>query len=93
MGRFETGNFYITAGVQHALKTTPGLSAEIQAHAASYCAGEWGDLGEHDKFLNDQAIETGADRILAKYNTSAGDVYIITEIDRSATTILFTHEY
>lgn len=37
--------------------------------------------------------ENGDDRIFARYNNEEGDVYIITEWDRSVTTILFPSEY
>ena len=42
--------------------------------------------------MNDEALEIG-ERIVAKYETCEGDIFIITEWDRSVTTILFTHEY
>ena len=48
---------------------------------------------EEDKQMNDEAIKSGNDRILAAYETSKGNIYIITEHDRSATTILFADEY
>lgn len=41
---------------------------------------------------NDIALTNG-ERILGAYNTSQGKVYIITECDRSTTTILFADEY
>lgn len=43
--------------------------------------------------MNDKALRTGAARVLAAYDTSEGRVYIITEQDRSCTTILFADEY
>lgn len=43
--------------------------------------------------MNDEAIKNGNDRVLAAYETSQGKIYIITEYDRSYTTILFSHEY
>jgi hypothetical protein len=45
-----------------------------------------------DKELNDLAVKTG-ERILEAYETSKGKIWIITEWDRSATTILFPNEY
>ena len=42
--------------------------------------------------LNEDAIEND-ERILARYNTSRGDIYIITERDRSYTTMLYVGEY
>lgn len=55
---------------------------------------EWGDLPVEDARMNDRAVKNNDDRIFARYNNEIyGDVYIITEYDRSVTTILFTHEY
>ena len=53
---------------------------------------DWGELCEDDQVLNDYAIEND-ERILGKYFTSKDPIYIITEWDRSATTILFCNEY
>jgi hypothetical protein len=50
-------------------------------------------MGKRDMQSNDDAVKTGNDRILAAYNTSEGKVYIITEWDRSYTTLLFANEY
>ena len=46
-----------------------------------------------DKLLNDEAAKNGDDRIVAKYKTSKGDIFIITEWNRTETTILFANEY
>lgn len=54
--------------------------------------GDWGDMPEEDKKINDWAVERG-ERVISKYRTEAGDIYIITEPDRSYTTVLFTWEY
>lgn len=48
---------------------------------------------DEDKEMNDNALRTGTARVLAAYDTSEGRVYIITEQDRSYTTILFADEY
>lgn len=45
------------------------------------------------KKMNDSAIKNNDDRILAKYNYGETAIYIITEWDRSTTTILFVDEY
>lgn len=49
-------------------------------------------MDEEDKQMNDDALSTG-NRIFAAYHTCKGKIYIITEWDRSATTILFADEY
>lgn len=55
--------------------------------------GEWGDLSEDDKEANELAIEFG-DRILSSYKFPDGRVlWLITEADRSVTTILRPKDY
>lgn len=54
---------------------------------------DWGDTSLADKRLNDRAIKYGDDRIVAKYITSKGDIFIITEVGSTITTILFANEY
>lgn len=57
--------------------------------------GNWGDVDPEDWAANDVAVE-GATRILSAYNLSTDStdrVWIITEADRSITTILLPEEY
>ena len=52
-----------------------------------------GDLSEEDQNENDYSLENGF-RLLSSYRTNAGDkLWIITEADRSATTLLLPEEY
>lgn len=53
---------------------------------------DWGNIGVDDWDLNNQALLDGS-RIFASYPTCKGDIWIITEADRSATTVLFPDEY
>lgn len=62
---------------------------------------DWGDMDEEDLTANDKALLTG-DRLFSSYNipdelmnesTPNSKIWIITEADRSATTILFPDEY
>lgn len=60
---------------------------------ARHAAGDWGDLCGEDRAANDRAVAVGA-RILSAYHTPEGvKLWIITEADRSATTILLPEEY
>ena len=76
---------------------TPGVSdipQEVLLSALKrHLSGDWGDLSEGDKRLNDEAVKDG-DRILSAYRAPDGTKFwIITESDRSATTFLLPDEY
>lgn len=57
-----------------------------------HAAGDWGDVCPEDWQLNDQAVEHG-DRVLSSYIVGGTKLWIITEWDRSVTTILLPGEY
>jgi len=57
-----------------------------------HLAGDWGDLGAHDRRENELAVREGF-RIFSAYSTPAGKIWIITEADRSSTCILLPSEY
>jgi hypothetical protein len=57
-----------------------------------HATGNWGDLTEEDKEANDAALKDGS-RILSAYGKGSKKVWIITEADRSVTTILRPDEY
>ncbi len=76
---------------------TPGaLEALDRAWVAELLArhqgGDWGDVGAEDRRLNGSALRNGG-RLFSAYDTDAGRVWIITEADRSATTVLLPSEY
>lgn len=54
--------------------------------------GDWGELCSDDKQSNDNAVKNGG-RILSSYLIGENKIWIITEADRSATTILLPSEY
>jgi hypothetical protein len=56
-------------------------------------ACDWGDLGGEDRRSNDMALKDGG-RLLSVYHSATGlKFYIITEADRSATTVLLPEDY
>lgn len=89
----DLGRVVTTRPVAAGMSEDPKYNEFILRSLQRYKGCDWGDLGADDKQLNDQALATGQDRILARYNNSAGDIYIITEWDRSYTTIMLTTDY
>jgi hypothetical protein len=59
---------------------------------ARHMRGDWGDVCAEDKAANNAALRNG-DRILSVYHSNETKFWIITEWDRSVTTILLPCEY
>ena len=72
------------------------LLGESKAHPFDYLAhhatGDWGDLCAFDRRQNEIALREEA-RVFSSYDIPAGRLWIITESDRSVTTILLPEEY
>ena len=86
--RFALGQTVMTRGALNELSQTDVLHG-LSRHAG----GDWGDVCTDDKQANDDALTCGA-RLLSAYHTTAGrKFWIITEADRSATTVLLPEEY
>ena len=89
--RFSPGQVVMTIGVdalvrQGRLNPTPFLLRHLN--------GDWGDLDEDDRHLNDAALTSGEDRLFSSYQVTPDlKLWIITEWDRSVTTLLLPSEY
>ena len=72
------------------------LLSEVGANAFDYLArhvtGDWGELCAFDRRQNEIALREGY-RVLSSYPVGEKRVWIITEADRSVTTILLPEEY
>ena len=91
--KFIIGSLFMTHTINVTRVENTIFASELKNALDRYFSCDWGDLTDYDKQLNDSAVQSGEDRILAAYNTSEGKIYIITEWDRSYTTVLFSCEY
>jgi hypothetical protein len=88
---FELGHVVMTAGAA-------ALGVDFEPFLARHAAGDWGStLDEFDKRQNDIAVKEGY-RILSAYDVPIGNggterIWIITESNRSSTTVLKPSEY
>jgi len=85
--RFALGQLLATPGALRVL-TPDDLLTLVQRHGS----GDWGDLGAEDRAANDAALHDGS-RLLSAYTVDGERLWVITEADRSATTILLPSEY
>jgi len=68
-------------------------SEEIAKALSRHARGDWGDLCAEDQALNTQGVSDGS-RLLSAYESAEGTrFWIITEWDRSATTVLLPSDY
>ena len=65
---------------------------DMRTCIARHVTGDFGNLDDSDKAANRKAIQFGS-RVFSAYDIAGRRVWIITEADRSATTLLFSSEY
>lgn len=88
--KFPLGDIVATPGALEALREANQNPAEFLARHA---CGDWGDLSADDVAANQSSLEHNC-RLLSSYGTATGSkLWIITEADRSATTLLLPEEY
>lgn len=90
---FRTGPLTESRGIATARDKDSSFDREVMTAYNDYINGRWGNLPAEDKEANETAVKAGNQRIIGRYSLSKGDIYIITEWDRSYTTILFCSEY
>jgi len=88
---FSPGRTVMTLGVdalvqQGRLNPIPYLRRHL--------GGDWGDLSDNDRRKNDAALKSGRDRLFSSYEVRQNlKLWIITEWNRSATTLMLPGEY
>ena len=88
--RFALGQTFITPGAEEALQIAGQTATEFLRR---HMSGDWGELSDEDVKENEFSLKEGL-RLLSAYQTGKGQkLWIITEADRSATTVLLPSEY
>ena len=76
---------------------TSNANARLPSQAVNEClirhaSGDWGEVCKDDAALNNDALKAG-DRVLSVYRSGETKFWIITEADRSVTTVLMPEDY
>ncbi|HWA87354.1 MAG TPA: hypothetical protein VG710_14095 [Opitutus sp.] len=87
-GRFSLGRTVATPGALQNL-----TRGDIIDALTRHVSGDWGDLDEPDLAANERSLLTEGRLFSAYSSASHVRFYVITECDRSATTVLLPHEY
>lgn len=92
--KFPLGQIVMTRGVSDLAAENTEFAEFATASLQRHTSGDWGDMSQEDKDANDEAVKLGNLRIFSAYQKGRlRKIWIITEADRSATTILFPEEY
>lgn len=84
---FPLGQVVITANASQRL-----ISEEVLSALRRHASGDWGDLCAEDALMNDDALHHGG-RLFSAYGSDEHRFWIITEADRSVTTVLLPQDY
>ena len=92
--KFQLGQIMITPGVRDLFREVPEAwpGALINSLLARHRAGDWGEVPPEDAAENELSVSEGF-RIMSAYSVSGEKVWVITEADRSVTTLLLPDEY
>jgi hypothetical protein len=89
MGPLPLGRIVATPG---ALQVLSEAGEDPHCYLARHRSGDWGDLDEDDRRENERSLRHGW-RIISSYPVGGKTVWVITEADRSVTTILLPEDY
>lgn len=85
--RFSLGTVVITPG---ALQSIP--EEQVRAALRRHVSGDWGEVNKDDREENELSLREGF-RLLSAYRHDGVKFWLITEADRSCTTVLLPEEY
>ena len=96
---FGLGNVVATKSVWELIESNETFSLFVTLCMSRYIANDWGEMDKEDLDSNDYAVRNG-ERLLASYKIPddieevfEDRLWIITEWDRSTTTLLFPGDY
>jgi hypothetical protein len=89
MGPLPLGKVVATPG---ALKVIAEAGEDPRLLLIRHASGDWGDLDKDDRKENERSLKHGW-RVLSAYPVNGKTIWVITEADRSVTTILLPEEY
>lgn len=91
--KFQHGRLLVTSGVNEQIADSAEFSEFINISLQRHIRGDWGEVCQDDWTANELALLEG-ERLFSVYKKDGvSTIWIITERDRSATTVLFPDEY
>jgi len=92
-GKFSLGQMVMTCGIADKVAEDDGFSAFVLKSMGRHARGDWGNLCDDDRKENEYALDKRLRLFSAYEHKIHPKIWIITEADRSVTTVLFPNEY
>jgi hypothetical protein len=90
--RFSLGTIVLTRGVNDLMAVDASFSKFVLRSLCRHANSDWGELSDEDKKENEFSLNKQL-RLFSAYKQNDWKIWIITEADRSTTTVLFPSEY
>ncbi|MFC1910383.1 hypothetical protein ACFLXC_03710 [Chloroflexota bacterium] len=90
---FPLGQLVMTRGVNDLVAEGGAFAKFVTESLNRHVKGDWGELNDEDKQENELSLKEGFSILSAYEADGLPKIWIITEADRSATTILFPDDY
>jgi hypothetical protein len=92
--KFKFGKLMMTRGVNDKVAEDAQFAKFVTDSLKRHLRGDWGEMSKEDEDENALALKEGGLRLFSAYESpNLPKIWIITEADRSSTTILFPDEY
>jgi len=87
--------FYMTAFLNEKVAQSEAMAQAVTEAVARFNKNDWGKICQEDKELNDEDLRTRCGRVLARYDSPEGDLYICMNFysDMDSAVVMFVHEY
>lgn len=91
---FKMGQVFCTIGVANRVENDKEFENFVHDSIYRHSTGDWGEMDDEDKATNNEALSLG-NRLFSAYTYKKDKtkIWVITEADRSSTTVLFPDEY
>jgi hypothetical protein len=91
--KFNPGQLVVTRGVNDLIATNEEFAKHVLLSLKRHMAGDWGDVCDEDRVTNELALQH-CERLFSVYKKDGmPKIWVISEWDRSVTTVLFPDEY
>lgn len=87
------GRIVVTAGIMEHMHASPMFARGMIAALKRYMGCDWGDICAEDADMNDRGVRLRTNGLMAAYRADGTKLWIVTEADRSVTTVLLPKEY